>query len=440
MAGTTSALSFTNDIALPSTMYVLADTQSDFFVKPMIKRWRPHDDFVRFSMNAGNKAFMRRLSTVASVSQPSNGMAMSVSLVNGDEFETIKTLRSALRVGTKGVGSGAVVAQVVGDSYTQGSFYLGALGDTNKVPGLTLVGLRRKGTNVHDEGRGGWALSGYFNVPMRVKPWRDYHPFMQPEGEHRYWGSREFWLTAWQCVKGTQNPGFEPLYSCGGYHDCVGRFDEKTGTLRNPLKGDVQFDGESGKFVEFSGTEWTQHEKGDYQWAFDYGKYLEMWNMPKPQFLFVLLGLNDFRGDIYADFTEWGKRITLFKDAYLKACPSGKFAICIPCSTCGTLDNAAGDFTEHQNAAMWRFRKWLIDTFDHREAEGFYLVDTGIGTDNDNGYNEVQSTSPIAAPFVGADDTVQPLKVQTGNPHPYRAYAAMGNPLAAFIQYYRVDK
>ena len=31
----------------------------------------------------------------------------------------------------------------------------------------------------------------------------------------------------------------------------------------------------------------------------------------------------------------------------------------------------------------------------------------------------------------------EPLRVQTGNPHPYPNYPAMGLPFAAFIQYYR---
>ena len=81
---------------------------------------------------------------------------------------------------------------------------------------------------------------------------------------------------------------------------------------------------------------------------------------------------------------------------------------------------------------MWRFRKWLIDTFDKREKDGFYLVDTSITCDNENGFNLVTQGESIV-PFPGYKGDVR-LKIQTGNPHPYPAYPFMATPLAAFIQ------
>ena len=169
-------------------------------------------------------------------------------------------------------------------------------------------------------------------------------------------------------------------------------------------------------------------------WSFDYGKYLKMWNIQSPQFLFVLLGLNDWRGNMNADFTEWGTRIAVMKDSYLKAVPNGKFVICIPCSTCGSIDNAAGDFTPRQNAAMWRFRDWLIKNFDAREKDGFYLLDAGINTDNEHGYR--LASGAAAVPFEKYPGE-EKLRVQVGNPHPYPNYPAMSLPFAAFIQYHR---
>ena len=156
-----------------------------------------------------------------------------------------------------------------------------------------------------------------------------------------------------------------------------------------------------------------------------------MWDIPRPDFLFVMLGLNDFRDHLQADFTEWGQRITILKDAYQAACPHGKFVICIPCSTCGSLDNAAGDFTLRHNAAMWRFRKWLIDNFDHREQDGFYLLDIGITIDNEHGYHLAKGATTVPYEQYAGTDV---LRVQAGNPHPYANYPAMGLPIAAFIQ------
>ena len=99
--------------------------------------------------------------------------------------------------------------------------------------------------------------------------------------------------------------------------------------------------------------------------------------------------------------------------------PDGKFIILIPCTTCGSLNNIRGDFTLRQNASMWQLRKNIIDTFDGRESEGYYVVDIGITIDNEKGYNRNRDG------------------IQTGNPHPYPNYPTMGIPLAAFIQYYR---
>ena len=83
------------------------------------------------------------------------------------------------------------------------------------------------------------------------------------------------------------------------------------------------------------------------------------------------------------------------------------------------MNNDSGAFTLQQNAAMWRLRKNIIDTFDNREDEGFYLVDVALAIDNEDGYRKDENG------------------VQTGNPHPYLSYPAMGVPIAAFIQYHR---
>ncbi len=66
--GSTSAQTkpvFENDICLPSKLYFLTGVQNDIFIEPLIKRWRPYNDVVRFS---GTAKFQRRLERVASVS------------------------------------------------------------------------------------------------------------------------------------------------------------------------------------------------------------------------------------------------------------------------------------------------------------------------------------------------------------------------------------
>jgi len=420
---------FVNDISLPSKLWMLSDAQNDVFVRPLLKRWRPDDDYVRFSVSTGR--LMRHLGHVASLDKPIDGAVLNVELVNGDAFETVKRLTAVVRVGEKGVGGAPVCAQILGDSYTAGRFYEDALVKSGSVPDLRLVGLRNGGAGQFNEGRGGWTLGTYFHPPREEV--LAYHGFMHPDGG-RYWGARAFWRMAWRCFRKTQPKGFEPAYSCSDFDACLDRFDETTGTLRNPVAGDLQYDGAARAMLRWNGSAWEKADEAALKWSFDYGKYLDMWRLEKPQFLFVLLGLNDFRNDLSADFGNWGRRIGIVKDSYQKACPKGRFVICIPCSACGSIDNAAGDFTPKQNAAMWRFRDWLIRTFDNREKDGFYLLDTGVAVDNEHGYFSAEDAATVPfAKYKGSEK----LKVQRGNPHPYFCYPGMGLPLAAFIQYYR---
>ena len=429
-------LAFTNDICLPSQMYFLAGERNEIFVKPFLKRWRPYDDFVRFSVSDRSQtAFLRRLSSVTTVTNPVEGATLKVDLVNGDEFETVKSLAPTVHVGVPGTGKADVYAQIVGDSFTHGTFFRHALLDAGFVPKLHLVGLCRvsNAEEQYGEGRGGWTLAHYFRVPKGEQCC--YHGFMHPVDGH-YWGDRAFWKMAWRCVRGTQPKGFQPTYSCGRFQACVGRFDEQTGTLLDPQAGDVQYDSAAKTMLRWDGAAWRPVDEKALDWRFDYGKYLAMWKLPKPQFLFEVLGLNDFgTKGLNMDYTPWAEKLQAFKESYLKACPGGKFVICTPCSACGSDDNAAGSFHTLENAVMWRFRDWLIKTFDRREKEGYYLLDVAVATDNDHGFH-VLKDSPVNVPY-GQYKGDESLYVQQHNPHPYPCYPSMSVPLAAFIQYWR---
>ena len=91
-----AAYGFVNDICLPSQLWMLPETQNNVFVQPLIKRWRPYNDFVRFSADR-QCHFLRRLNRVATIDKPVDGATLTVELVNGDEFETVKKVKSGLR-------------------------------------------------------------------------------------------------------------------------------------------------------------------------------------------------------------------------------------------------------------------------------------------------------------------------------------------------------
>jgi len=426
------AQSFRNEICLPEYLYVLEGQPCDLFTQPILKRWRPYDDHVRFE--AKGVTFARRLSTVATIDKAPDGAKVKISLVNSDDFETLQEEECTLRVAQAGRDTGLITAQILGDSYTNdGAFFRQVLTNASLVPNLQLVGLRKFTEGQFDEGRGGWRLANYFQIPKGELC--SYHGYMQPQGNYRYWGDRVFWVMAWKVFRKTAPNTFEPKYFCGRYDACLERYDEGTGTLLKPLKGDLQYDSAQKTFLLFDGKKWIPKTESDFQWSFDYGKYLSMWNIHAPEFLFVQLGVNDFRSDYKADFAQWNEQIAEVQEAYLKAVPNGKFILCIPCSTMGTDDNAAGDFNTKLNAAMWRFRKNLIENFSHRESEGFYLLDAGIGVSNEFGYNP-ENNEAKTLPYAGYKGKER-IAVQTGNPHPYANYATMGLPFAAFIQYYR---
>ena len=406
-------LTLSNDICIPSRLYMLADTENDIFVKPFLKRWFPYEYFVRVG---GNMHFSQILGDRVVVDKPQNNGKLVVNLIEGENFEVIKSIETSVLTSNKSKYNGDVFIQILGDSYVNGAFFRDAFFTKKYVPEVRLVGMRKvQGEEgQYDEGRGGWRLVDYFEIPKNKT---SFHGFMQPDGDYYYWGATSFWKNSYLVAKG-KTTDFMTVYHCGRYDDYIGRFDEKTGYLSSPKKNDLQYDNELESFVKYDGRKWVPVEETDFNWNFDYGKYLKMWKIKPPRFLFELLGLNDFRYDINADFSEWNAMLEEMKNSYLEAVPDGKFVILIPTTTCGSIDNVSGVFTPYQNAAMWRLRKNIIDVFDDREHDGYYIVDIGIVVDENNGYDKENG-------------------IQKGLPHPYRSYSKMGIPLAAFIQYYR---
>lgn len=427
---------FVNDICLPSKLYMLSGVQNDIFVEPLIKRWRPFNDVVRFS---GTTKYQRRLQRVASINNPVSGTSVTISLINEDRFDTIKSITSEVITSKPGVGNDTVYVSIIGDSFTNGVFFKDALITKGYVPKIQLVGLRNATgcPDQFDEGRGGWTLSDYFKVSNGRTD--SYNGFWQPEGVYKYWGSTSFWKLANEV---RLNPKaiwtFDESYFAGRFDSQSLLFDVNTGYKLNPEVNDIMFDNTKNVYVKYDGEKWIQTAYNDYKWSFNYGKYLAMWKLSKPSIVAEFLGLNDFRNmkdPAMIDFAEWNTQIKAMAASYLKAVPNGKFVLMIPASTCGILDNTAGDFTTKQNACMWELRKNIIENFDKKESENIYIVDAGASIDDLNGYN-FTTNAVYTKPYSEYNGT-ENIAVQTGNPHPYPNYPNMGISLAAFIQKYR---
>ncbi len=410
----TATAGATGNIALPHSLYMLPGSCNNLFTQAYTSQWPSHSFHIRVD---GDCRFERRTPAVTTVTNPVDGNRIIVTQISADDFHTVSADTVTLRVGASRSTS-PVNVQIIGDSYVQGAFYRTALIDSMHVPGIRLSGLRQlNGSDIHcDEGRGGWTLKDYFSVPKGDNV--PYSGFMQP-ARGRYLGACRFWINCHKVQRG-ELTDFESRYQCGRFEKCSARFDPATGLPLSPEKDDLMWDNTHDCYIRFDGRRWIPDSNVDEStWSFNYSRYLEIWNVEAPDFLFETLGLNDFRDILDGDYSDWDSMVVKMKDSYLEANPDGIFAIVIPCSSCGSMNNRRGDFTARQNACMWNFRNHLVNTFGDREQERIYLVDMGITIDNDNGYR------------------VDSEGLQTGNPHPYPNYPSMGMPLAAFIQYHR---
>jgi len=427
---------FDNDICIPNQLYMLKGVQNNIFVQPLIKRWRPYNNVVRFS---GSVNYSRRLQGVASIIYPEEGSKVKLRLIDTEDFRTIKSLSTSIVVGIPKVGEESVKVSIIGDSFTQGGFYRSALLDNGYIPGIKMIGLCEVfgHENQFDEGRGGWTLSHYFSVSKDRT--RSYNGFWQPEGKYKYWGSVAFWKLTQEVAKAPikENWTFEEYYWTHRFFGASKKY-EVTGYKANPQKNDLMYDNEAESFIRYNGKKWQQVKYEDFEWSFDYRKYLDMWGLESPEILAEFLGLNDFRnGGLPSNlnFDGWNKRMEQMIDSYHEAVPKGKFVLMIPSSSCGILDNKPGDFTTLQNANMWEVRKNIIEKFDNRIAENIYIVDAGISIDNTYG-TPFLDDSTYTMPYAGFEGEDR-IEVQYKNPHPYPNYSSMGISLAAFIQRYR---
>lgn len=403
----------TSDLCLPSALYVMRGVTDTLWAQAAQSLYGRSQAVVRWS---GSCAFTERRPQRAVIASAKEGDTLRADLVSTVSFDTLRSCRTVLHVADT-TGSGTVSVQILGDSYVQGAFFRDALISRRMVPGLRMIGLRRvEGTDdQYDEGRGGWTVQRYFEV--RHDSLASHSPIMQPPGEQRYWGATAFWQNAHRAQEATAP--FETRYACGRFTACLPRFSETTGLLLKPRRGDMMWDSKASRYVIYNGRRWKPTTTDESLWAVDYGKYLAMWGLERPQILMETLGLNDYRDSLTADYTLWNSRLEALRRSYQEAVPGGVFVVVVPCSSCGSMDNRRGDFTLRQDAAMWLLRRNIMQHFDGRERSQVYVLDMGLHIGSETGYRRDRDG------------------LQTGNPHPYVAYPAMSVGVAAFVQYIR---
>lgn len=398
------------DISYPSTTYFMQGTDNTIFFQAISRRWHPCNNYVR----ASYKNIDIQTDKKVTISKIKDGDILQLDLIDGMTFDTIRTLKSTIKAGIPKTGNKEVTVQFFGDSYTQGEYFKYAFLESGMVPKVKLLGTRNiNGYESHGhEGRGGWTVNQYCRTETGEYY---YNPFYQPEGKYKYWGSTAFWKNCFKVLEDRESCNFEQKYFCSKYN-----LDEYNtdGKRKYPKEMDLMWDSESDTYIVWNKGSWKKlNEK--LNWSFNYPKYLEMNSFKSPDFMIFMLGLNDFRnGNLNPDFKSWNRKVMNIANSYLTSNPNGKFVICIPCSSCGSMNNKSGVFTARQNAIMWEVRKNIIDNFQGKESNGIFVVDASATIDNENGYNNENG-------------------IQTGNPHPYPDYPQIGMSVAAFVQYYR---
>lgn len=122
--------SFRNRLAIPSKMYILQGIENNCFFKPIVMRWRPNNDYVRFGFKDKTK-LEKHLSTVATIKDSNDGSILNVNLINSDWFETIDHKEVQICSSKPFEGDQEAIVSIIGDSYTKGMFYNDALIEKN---------------------------------------------------------------------------------------------------------------------------------------------------------------------------------------------------------------------------------------------------------------------------------------------------------------------
>lgn len=419
-----------NAIRLPNTLYILGGVNNNIFYNTFARFW---DDSYYVSQT-GATGIARILPRVITLKNPTTNTNVTFSLNNARTGVVESTIRSKLVVGTPSVGDTQVTISIIGDSYTHGDFFVGALLANGYVPNLKMVGLRRVNDTYltqHDEGRGGWKLTDYFKPAHELDMvTHGFNPFWQPDGEFRFWGTVEFWAAAKKCADGTYTEASGWWYQASMYNDYVSVFND-SGYLVSPTTNDIMYSQTSKKYMVWSGTEWVDAQYETYTWAFDYAKYLAMWSIEAPEMLFMYLGVNDFWGTAPTAETigNWLSMAETLKDSYFSAKPDGKFAILTPTTVC--MKNQSGYSSQAVHANMWTLRTAILDKFDYYGESKVFVIDTALAIDSEHSFI-FSDDEAITLPFDGytGDERIY----ASNDIHPRVSYLSLGYPLAAFIQ------
>lgn len=357
-----------------------------------------------------------------------DGLQMAIVSNDNDLTPLIGISATTVR-GLSTTSTGQLKVNIIGDSFTYNGKYTQQI--ATLCPNLTCVGMRKpyniSNNAIRSEGRGGWSLGTYCTKPFMANYYEGFSPFLHP-ANYTYYGVVQFWADIVNDNIGSHT------YDMKGYDDVKTRFGTN-GYLLSPSVNDMMYDYSASVYKYWNGSSWVNYS-GTPTFVFDYAKYIAAWGITSPDYVVIMLGVNDFANGYTDDaaqaYNARMQTVIASIQAYATAqSKTIKIALCTNTVICGLPYNNTGRFVADKNHYLFSARKNMIKTFDTAEQETnhVYLVDTGAVLDPDYGFSEVE---------------VLPFEYYTGNArelycdnyvHPGNGgYQQLGTCIAGFIQ------
>ena len=415
------------DIVVARKSYILNGVQNSIYFKDIMDFYNPNLYVIeRYS---GQWLFRGRCMRTSDTDTN-----MSIKLVDITDLTMLKRASMITCKGLQSTDNGAKVINVIGDSFTYNGKWFDKINDL--CPNLSFVGMRKSyNTNaaLRAEGRGGWTLHDYATKDFDTRAGKYYEgfsPFLHPSG-YTYYGVTGFWADI------VNNNIGSHTYEMNGFDDFISKFGTD-GKKLNPSTNDMMYDTTQNSYIYYDGSSWVTYS-GTSTFEFNYSKYITAWGITSPDFVLIMLGVNDF----FSNYTtEIGTRFVNEMQALITSiqayATSTNKTITIGICTNNTISALSSSNYGTNNIINSRYlfngRKKVISTFDNAtyEAQNVFVVDTAATFDADYGFN-----ATYEKPFSYYGGNERELYDYNGV-HPSDAgYAQLGTCAAVFIQYMR---
>lgn len=415
------------DIIVARKNYILNGVQNSIYFKSIMNFYNPN--LYAIDRYSGQWIFKERC-----MRTDGTDTDMSIKLVDIIDLKILKRVNTITCKGLPDTNDGLKFVNVIGDSFTYNGKWFDKINDL--CPNLSFVGMRKSyntNASLRAEGRGGWTLHSYATLDVNAEEGMYYvgfSPFLHPSG-YIYYGVTGFWADI------VNNNIGSHTYEMNGFDDFISMFGTD-GKKLNPSINDMMYDTTQNSYIYYNGSSWATYS-GTPTFEFNYSKYITAWNITSPDFVLIMLGVNDFFGNYT---TERGTQFVSEMQALITSiqayATSANKTIIIGICTNNTISSLPSSNYGTNNVLNSRYlfngRKKVISTFDNDtyEAQNVFVIDTAATFDADYGFNVTYDK-----PFSYYEGDEKEMYDNNGV-HPSNAgYSQLGTCAAGFIQYMR---